>query len=57
MDRISESDEAILKAQTQHLYNTGGADNVMACVYTMQRCQLIILQKLKEILEARNVPR
>ena len=50
MNLISEVDEAELKVMTQNMYNSGGIDNVLECVSVMQRCQVIILQKLNEIL-------
>lgn len=48
---VSEADEAELKVMTINLYKHGGAENVLACVSTMQKCQIIILKKLNEILK------
>jgi hypothetical protein len=45
------ADEAELKMMTVRMYQNGGAKVVFDCVKTMQECQVIILKKLKEILE------
>lgn len=50
MKRVPELDEAELKVQTQLMFDRGGVINVLECVSTMQQCQVIILQKLNEIL-------
>jgi len=47
---IPEPDEAELKASTTRMYKHGGIGNVLSCVSTMQKCQIIILKKLNEIL-------
>lgn len=47
---MTELDEAELKVQTQNMYDAGGIDNVLACVHEMQKAQLVIMQKLNEIL-------
>ncbi len=49
--KMSEIDEAELRVETQNMYNYGGVMNVLACVDAMQKCQLIIMLKLNEILE------
>ena len=49
--KLSEFDEAQLKVQTQNMYTAGGVMNVLECVSTMQRCMIVILKKLHEILE------
>ena len=49
--RISEEDEAEFKIMTKNMYENGGAFNVLACVSTMQRVQIIILTKLNELLK------
>jgi hypothetical protein len=51
---MNNLDEAELKVMTQNLYNHGGAENVLDCVKTMNRCILIILQKLNEILDEKE---
>ena len=51
MKQIPEVDEAELKVMTQNMYNEGGIFNVLECVSTMQKCQVIILTKLNEIIE------
>lgn len=43
-------DEAELKAATTLMYGSGGVDNVLSCVFTMQKCERIILEKLSELL-------
>ncbi len=48
---IPEPDEAELRVSTKLMYEQGGVDNVLSCISVMQKCQLIILQKLNEILE------
>lgn len=48
---IPEADEAELKVMTQLLYNHGGVENVLSCVSAMQKCSIIILKKLSEILD------
>lgn len=45
------TDEAELRVQTEVLYKQGGADNVLTCIATLQKCQIIILSKLNELLE------
>lgn len=52
--RISELDEAELKVQTENMYRAGGIENVLACVSTMYACQIIIMQKLNELLLNRD---
>ncbi len=47
MDRF---DEAELKVQTTQMYIHGGIANVLACVSAMQKCQIVILQKLNELM-------
>ncbi len=51
MSQIPEVDEAELKVMTQNMFNNGGITNVLECISTMQKCQIIILKKLNEILE------
>lgn len=51
---ISEIDEAELKASTTLLYKDGGIDNVLSCILTMQRVQIIMITKLNEILDEEN---
>ena len=48
---IPETDEAELRAMTAAMYRSGGIDNVLDCVLTMQRCQIIIMRKLTELME------
>jgi len=48
--KLSELDQADLKFQTVNMYNTGGIANVIECLATMEECQLIIMQKLNEII-------
>ncbi len=48
---ISEDQEAELKVMTTNMYKAGGALNVLACISTMGKVQLIIAKKLNEILE------
>lgn len=52
--KLSEFDEAELRVQTQNMYAAGGAENVLEAVLTMQRCAVVILKKLNEILENEN---
>ena len=49
--QISEEDEAEFKVMTANMYKHGGAFNVLACVSTMQKVQIIIMKKLNELLE------
>jgi hypothetical protein len=49
--RISAADEAELRVATKHMFESGGVYNVLACVATIQRAQIIILQKLNELLD------
>lgn len=51
LNKISEPDEAELRVSTANMYRLGGINNVLDCVLTMQKCQLVILQKLNEILQ------
>lgn len=51
MGKVPEIDEAQLKADTVLMFKEGGVLNVLDCVDTMQRCQIIILTKLNEILD------
>jgi len=51
---IHPIDEIELKIQTQNMFNAGGTENVLDCVSTLQKCQIIILTKLNEILESSN---
>jgi len=51
---INILDEIDLKLQTQKMYEMGGIDNVLSCISTMQKCQIIILTKLNEILNAKS---
>lgn len=48
---IPEIDEAELRVSTTLMYREGGIENVLACVSAMQKCQVIILTKLNEILD------
>lgn len=47
---VPESDEAELRVMITKLYKDGGANEVLACVKTMQQCIIIILKKLKELM-------
>ncbi len=49
-NRISEDQEAELKVMTTNMYKAGGVLNVMACISTIGKVQLIIAKKLNEIL-------
>jgi len=49
--QISEADEAEFRVMTANMYKQGGAFNVLACVSTMQKVQIIIMKKLNELLE------
>ncbi len=49
--KVPEFDEAELKVSTTQMYKQGGIENVLACVSIMQKCQIIILTKLNELLE------
>lgn len=49
-NKISEPDEAELKVSTTVMYKYGGVINVLNCVLMMQKCQIIILKKLNELL-------
>ncbi len=49
--KISEDQEAELRVMTSNMYKAGGALNVMACISTISKVQLIIADKLNEILE------
>lgn len=51
LNKISEPDEAELRVSTARMYQLGGVTNVLDCVLTMQKVQVIILKKLNEILE------
>ncbi len=48
--KLPEIDEAELKVSTTQMYRQGGIENVLNCVRVMQQCQLVILQKLNELL-------
>lgn len=48
---IPEPTEAELRVSTRNMYKEGGIVNVLSCVLTMQKVQIIILKKLNEILE------
>lgn len=48
---IPPTDEAELKVMITKLYKEGGVQEVLNCVKTMQECQVIILKKLKELLQ------
>jgi len=50
MLRITETEEAELKVMTTTMFREGGVYNVLACVSTIQRAQIIILTKLNELL-------
>lgn len=52
--KIPEPDEAELRAGTTQMYRQGGIENVLNCVLTMQKCQVIIMKKLNELLEEEN---
>ncbi len=43
-------DEAEIKAGTRLMYEHGGIENVLDCVRVMQQIQIIILQKLNELI-------
>lgn len=49
--KITEEEEAEFKVMTSEMYKNGGALNVLSCVSTMQKVQIIILRKLNELLE------
>lgn len=55
--KISELEEAELKAQTTRMYEVGGAENVLECILTMWQCSTVILQKLNEILDEEEYKR
>lgn len=50
-NKITEEEEAELKVMTSEMYRDGGWTNVLACINTLQKVQIIILTKLNEILE------
>jgi len=52
--RVPEPDEAELRFSTTQMYKHGGAINVLNCVLVMQKCQIIILKKLNELLEEKS---
>lgn len=52
--RITEDQEAELKVMTTNMYKVGGALNVLACISTIGKVQLIIAKKLNEILAEEN---
>lgn len=49
--KITEEQEAEFKVMTANMYKHGGFANVLACVSTMQKVQIIILKKLNELIE------
>ncbi len=51
---ISETQEAELKVMVMNMYKQGGALNVLECISTIGKVQLIIAKKLNEILEEEN---
>ena len=51
---VPEMDEAELRVSTAKMYREGGVMNVLACVSTLQKCQIIILNKLNELIELDN---
>ncbi len=42
--------EAELKHSTKVMFQNGGVENVLDCAMVMARCQLVILEKLKELI-------
>ena len=48
--RITEDEEAELKVMVTNMYKAGGAMNVLDCISTIGKVQLIIAKKLNEIL-------
>lgn len=51
MAKVPELEEAQLKIDTIAMYKSGGIINVLDCIDTMRRCEIIILEKLNEILD------
>lgn len=51
MGKVPEANEAELRVSTTQMFKDGGAINVLNCVLVMQKCQIIILKKLNELLE------
>ncbi len=52
--KVPEPDEAELRVSTTLMYKEGGIENVLSCVSVMQKCQIIILNKLIELLDMEN---
>ncbi len=46
---MNYQDEAELKVQTQTMYKFGGVSNVLDCLIVMLKTQIIIAEKLKEL--------
>lgn len=49
--KIPEPTEAELRVSTANMFRAGGTLNVLQCVLVMQKCQIIVLKKLNELLE------
>lgn len=49
--KVPEEQEAELRVSTTEMFKAGGAINVLNCVLVMQKCQIIILKKLNELLD------
>lgn len=47
---MKQEDEAEFKVNTVNMYRHGGVPNVLDCLISMLEVQLIIVKKLKEIL-------
>lgn len=51
---ISPEEEAEFRVMTTEMFKKGGALNVLDCVLTMQRVQIVILKKLQELLDEKT---
>lgn len=48
---VDNLNEAELKAMTRRMYEHGGIDNALKCLLEMFRCQIIITEKIRELIK------
>lgn len=51
---MQEFDEAEFKVMTQNMHVHGGTSNVLDCLISMLESQLVIVKKLKEIINQKE---
>ena len=52
---LPEMTEAELKVSTKNMFKLGGAENVLSCVLMLQKCQIVILRKLNDLLNGEEI--